>query len=92
MKAEDLKAKTEDELKKILLDTRKAQFNMRFQRSGGQLEKTHDIRTARRTVARIKTFLNQKQAGNAPVPTKAKPEAKAKAKAKPASAKKTKAA
>ncbi len=60
MKAEDLKTKTEDELKKLLLDTRKEQFNMRFQRTNGQLEKTHEMRKARRNVARIKTFLNMK--------------------------------
>jgi large subunit ribosomal protein L29 len=58
MKAEDLKGKTVDELHKMLLDTRKAQMNMRFQRSSGQLEKTHDIRTTRRDIARIKTFLS----------------------------------
>lgn len=67
MKAEDLKTKTQDELKKLLLDTRKAQFNMRFQRGNGQLEKTADIRKMRRAVARIKTFLsaarNEKAAG-----------------------------
>ena len=72
MKAEDLRAKSEDELKKLLLDQRKAQFNMRFQRSGGQLEKTHEMRKVRRNIARIKTFLN------APVEAvKAKPKAKA---------------
>ena len=60
MKAEDLKAKSEDELKTLLLEQRKAQFNLRFQRSGGQLEKTHEMRKARRTIARIKTFLNSK--------------------------------
>lgn len=60
MKAEDLKAKTEDELNKLLLEQRKNQFNMRFQRSGGQLEKTHEMRQVRRTIARIKTFLNMK--------------------------------
>ena len=62
MKAEDLKAKTQDELKKLLLDERKNQFNLRFQRSGGQLEKTHEMRKARRNIARIKTFLHMKQA------------------------------
>lgn len=60
MNAEDLKVKTVDELRKLLLDTRKEQFNLRFQRSGGALEKTHEIRKVRRTIARIKTFLNEK--------------------------------
>lgn len=62
MKAEDLKAKTEDELEKLLLEQRKGQFNLRFQRSGGQLEKTHEMRKTRRTIARIKTYLNMKKA------------------------------
>ncbi len=61
MKAEDLKTKTMDELQKMLLDTRKDQLNLRFQRTGGQLEKTHEMRQARRTVARVKTFLNMKK-------------------------------
>lgn len=64
MKAEDLKTKTVDELHKLLLDTRKAQFNVRFQRAGGQFEKTGEIRKSRRLVARIKTFLNAKKAGD----------------------------
>ncbi len=42
MKAEDLKTKTEDELKKLLLEKRKEQLNLRFQKTGGTLEKTSD--------------------------------------------------
>lgn len=61
MKAEDLKTKTQDELKKLLLDERKAQFNLRFQRSSGQLENTAEFRKIRRNIARIKTFLNAGQ-------------------------------
>ena len=58
MKAEDLKTKTPDELKSLLLDLKKKQFNMRFQRSQGQLENTSEIRVARRDIARIKTFMS----------------------------------
>lgn len=61
MKAEDLKSKTEDELKKMLLDARKEQMNLRFQRANGQMEKTHVMRQARRNIARIKTFLESAQ-------------------------------
>ena len=60
LNAEELKTKTQDELKKLLLDQKKAQFNLRFQRSGGQLDNTAEIRKTRRTIARIKTFLNAK--------------------------------
>lgn len=81
MQAEDLKTKTPDELQKLLLDQKKAQFNLRFQKSGGQLDNTAEIRKTRRTIARIKTFLNTK-------PTEEKAPAK-KAPAKKAAAKKT---
>ena len=60
MKAEDLKTKTEDELKKLLLEQKKTQFNQRFQKTNGALENTAEIRKTRRTIARIKTFLNSK--------------------------------
>jgi len=77
MKAEDLKTKTEDELKKLLLDTRKTQFNLRFQKSNGTLDKTSEMRKTRRTIARIKTFMNVTQT-EAPAPKTKKPVAKKK--------------
>lgn len=76
MKAEDLKTKTVDELSKLLLDEKKAQFNMRFQRANATLDKTSQIRENRRTIARIKTFLNAKKAEEA-APKKAKSPKKA---------------
>lgn len=60
MKAEDLKGKTADELKKTLMDARKDQFNARMQRAGGQLENTSSLRVKRRDIARIKTQMNKK--------------------------------
>jgi len=60
MKAEDLKQKTPDELRKMLLDLRKAQFNLRFQKTAGSLDNTAQIRKNRRIIARTKTFLNEK--------------------------------
>ena len=44
-----------------MLDSRKDQMNLRFQRAGGQLEKTHGIRQTRRDIARIKTQLSAKR-------------------------------
>lgn len=66
MKAEDLKGKTPDELKKALLDARKDQFNARLQRAGGQLENTASLRAKRRDIARIKTQINAKTEASAP--------------------------
>ena len=62
MKIEELKGKSADELKKMLLETRKEQFNLRFQHSGGQLENTAQMRKIRRNIARIKTMMNQQSA------------------------------
>ena len=70
MKAEDLKTKSEDELKKLLLEQKKEQFNQRFQRVNGALENTAEIRKTRRTIARIKTFLNAKPQDAKPAPKK----------------------
>ena len=59
--ANDLRQKTDDQLKKELIDLRKEQFNLRFQKATGQLEGTARIRVVRRTIARIKTLLTERQ-------------------------------
>lgn len=59
--SEDLRAKTVDELVKIIVDLRKEQFNARFQQAQGSLENTAQIRKNRREIARAKTILNQKR-------------------------------
>lgn len=65
-KADDLKGKTSDELSVLLLELSRKRLNMRFQKAGGQLENTSEIRKVRRTIARVKTFLSEKaQAGKA---------------------------
>ena len=65
-KADDLKGKTPDELNALLLELSRKRLNMRFQKVGGQLENTSEIRKIRRTIARVKTFLSEKaQAGKA---------------------------
>ena len=61
MNAEQLRGKTKDQLGDQLLDLRKEQFNLRFQRSSGQLENTARVRLVRRDIARIKTVLNRMQ-------------------------------
>ncbi|TPG48962.1 50S ribosomal protein L29 [Roseomonas nepalensis] len=58
-KISDVRAKTADELKTMLLDLRKEQFNLRFQRATGQLEAVGRIRAVRRDIARVKTVLGQ---------------------------------
>ena len=76
MKAVDLRLKSEDELKTELLSLKKEQFNLRFQLASGQLENTARSRQVRRTIARIKTLLSEKEKGIVVEP-KAKPAKKA---------------
>lgn len=60
MKPEDIRAKSADELNDQLLQLKKEQFNLRFQRASGQLENTARVRAVRRDIARIKTVLGQR--------------------------------
>ena len=59
-KAGDIRAKTPDELTALLLDLRKEQFNLRFQRATGQQEGTARVREVRREIARVKTIQAEK--------------------------------
>ncbi|MBO6090937.1 MAG: 50S ribosomal protein L29 [Acetobacter sp.] len=60
LKAADLRAKTLDELEDQLLELKREQLNLRFQRAVGQNEAQNRIRIVRRDIARIKTVMTQK--------------------------------
>ncbi|WP_395339937.1 50S ribosomal protein L29 [Ningiella sp. W23] len=60
MNATELREKSVDELNEELLSLLKEQFNLRMQHSTGQLEKTDQLKTVRRSIARVKTILTQK--------------------------------
>ena len=60
MKAKDLRAKSAKDLNEELLRLRREQFNLRIQKSTGQLNQTHTIKQVRRDIARVKTVLNEK--------------------------------
>ena len=57
MKAADVRALSEDQMKDELAKLKKEQFNLRFQKATGQLEKTARVRQVRKDIARIKTCL-----------------------------------
>ena len=59
--ADDMRAKTADELSDSLVRLKKEQFNLRFQRANGQLENTGRIRTVRREIARIRTVMGEQR-------------------------------
>jgi large subunit ribosomal protein L29 len=70
--------KTADELGDELTKLKKEQFNLRFQRASGQLEKTNRVRDVRRDIARIQTVLGQQLRGEIAVAEKPAKRAKAK--------------
>lgn len=59
MKASELKVKTSNQLQEQLQQLKKEQFNLRFQQSTGQLEKTSRFKEIRRDIARIKTIIRE---------------------------------
>ncbi|HMM55652.1 MAG TPA: 50S ribosomal protein L29 [Candidatus Desulfobacillus sp.] len=63
MDAKELRAKDAAELKKELLELRKAQFSLRMQAATQQLQNTSQIGKLRKDVARLKTVLHEKAAG-----------------------------
>ena len=66
MKSQDVRAKTDDELKGQVDELKKEQFNLRFQRASGQLENTARVRQVRRDLARAKTILGERARKAAP--------------------------
>ena len=60
VKAQDLRAKTPDELKSQLISLKKEAYNLRFQGATGQLENPARMRLVRREIARVKTVLAEK--------------------------------
>jgi large subunit ribosomal protein L29 len=64
-KPADIRLKTADELDALLLDLRREQFNLRFQRATGQNEGQARVRAVRRDIARVKTILVEKKRSTA---------------------------
>ena len=62
MKIEEVRGLTPDQQADQLVSLKKEQFNLRFQKATGQIEKTHRVDQVRKDIARIKTVLRGKQA------------------------------
>ena len=61
MNAQDMREKSEIELREELSGLLREQFNLRMQRGIGQLATPHDLHRVRRDIARIKTVMNEKK-------------------------------
>jgi large subunit ribosomal protein L29 len=64
-KATDIRAKSPDELEAQLVDLRREQFNLRFQRATGQNESVGRVRIVRREIARVKTIIAERARASA---------------------------
>ena len=56
----ELRGESAQQLGERLVELKKEQFNLRFQRATGQLESTSRVREVRRDIARVMTVLTEK--------------------------------
>jgi large subunit ribosomal protein L29 len=62
-KISDVRALSADQINDEVLKLKKEEFNLRFQRATGQLEKGTRFREIRRTIARLLTVANERAQG-----------------------------
>lgn len=60
MKAQELREKSAEALHEQLFELLREQFNLRMQKTTGQLNQTHLLKQTRRDIARVKTVIKQK--------------------------------
>ena len=65
MKASQLRDMSIEELKKEVLELKKALFNLRLQKAIGQLEKPHKLGETRKDLARALTVLRERERAEA---------------------------
>ena len=61
MKVNEIRNLTTEEINKKIDETKEELFNLRFQQATGNLEKPSRIRELRKTVARLKTILVERE-------------------------------
>jgi len=59
MKVSELRQKSKDDLGSLMLELARERFNLRMQKSTGQLAKPSEVKRVRRNIARIQTVLKQ---------------------------------
>ena len=64
MKTAEIKKMTVTQLEKELTNFKKEQYNLRFQKVNSQVQNTSRVKIVRRSIAKILTFLNQKNKDN----------------------------
>jgi len=60
MKTAEIRGKALIELKEMLLSLKEEQFNLKMQKSMGQLENKSRVMAVKRDIARVKTLITEK--------------------------------
>ena len=63
MRIEEIREKTIPELNDKVLELKKELFELRFQQATGRLEKPNQLKEVKKTIARIKTVITEKEMG-----------------------------
>jgi large subunit ribosomal protein L29 len=61
MTPKEIRDLSPDEITTKLRETRESLLQLRLRKQTGQVEKTHEIRTLRKDIARLETIKNEKQ-------------------------------
>lgn len=61
MNAKEIREKTNEELLKEIDALKDELFNLRFQQATGQLENTARLKIVKKTIARIKTIMTERE-------------------------------
>ena len=61
MNTNEMRQKSNGELKQELQELLKEQFNLRMQKGMGDMPRVHLLKQVRRSIARVKTILNEKE-------------------------------
>lgn len=61
MKAQELRAKNDEELTKELDELSREAFNLRMQQGTGQLARPSQFKAVRRDIARLMTIINERR-------------------------------
>jgi len=61
MNARELRARSDDELRKELVELNREAFNLRMQKGMGQMFRPSQAKRVRRDIARLKTILSERE-------------------------------
>ena len=64
MKVKEIRELSTEEINKKLVETKEELFNLRFQQATGNLEKPSRIKEIRKTIARIKLVIREREIEN----------------------------